>query len=246
MKKLMCAVAAIAAGVVFADITSSNVVGYQGFEIGTDFTWFTPTFGGMTDEYSIQDIKLIGFSGYGEEDIQVLDENGTTVETYFYYNEETAQGIDPSFKEGWYDESGAWATRTFKKGEGFLIENQNDTETVQFAGQVISAPCPIEVGTDFTFLGNMTPVGKGIQLIALTDFSGYGEEDIQILDENGTTIETYFYYNEETAQGIDPSFKEGWYDESAAWATRVFKPGEAFIFENQNDVETITLPGVEL
>ena len=66
MKKLMFAIAAVAAGTVLADVTSANVVGYHGVEsLTVDYRLIAPSFLGVGDEngqFSLKDLRGAGYT----------------------------------------------------------------------------------------------------------------------------------------------------------------------------------------
>ena len=131
MKKLMFAVAAIAAGVAVADVISANIVGYATRD--TDETdlregdqCFAPQFVSVGENgVKLLDLKF-DFSAIakigGEVKIQRLDKNGFTTDSWQYYKGQTRGAFKT---EGWYNKDSQLITTenqpTFKAGEGLYF-----------------------------------------------------------------------------------------------------------------------------
>lgn len=238
MKKLMFAVAALAAGVACAEITSANVVGYQTKDTVEGFNFMAPTFqpvGG--GEVHIQDIKLDKSTAESWADnIQVLDEGGATVATYYYATaDESGYGVD-----GWLSEDGgSIADITIPEGSSVIVETSNKS-SVTFAGQVGATATVVTSVAGFNFVGNTSPVAIDIQTIVIDPAMATSWADnIQILDEGGATVATYYYaIADESGYGAD-----GWLSEDGGSIAEVEIPaGLGFIVETENAGVTITLP----
>ena len=80
-------------------------------------------------DISIQDVVPLnpeGSTGGGMFDMQVLDEGGSAIEVYYYMTKDD----DDVAEDGWYDEDmETFATRVFKPGEGFMLNNCTGADT---------------------------------------------------------------------------------------------------------------------
>ena len=214
---------------------STSVVGYQNKETVTGFNFVIPSFaavGGGT--VNIQDIKITGATDWSDS-IQILDEGGSTIATYFYATAEQS-GAEA---DGWLDDSLALADVTLEPGQSILIDTA-DSATLTFAGQVATSDTVVETVAGFNFIGNNTPSPLNIQditIVGATDWS----DSIQILDEGGSTIATYFYATAEQS-GAEA---DGWLDDSLALADVTLEPGQGILVDTADTAE-ITIPGVDL
>lgn len=218
MKKLMFAIAALAAGAATAAITSNNIVGYQNLDLID---------GGITAGFAFQPVSgqtfdLVNITATGSDDIegeiqiQTLDENGSTVDTYYYYNcEELVGWLDGNDNEV---EPGKV---TVQAGEGLWVLGQSGL-ALQTAGQVPTADVALALINGGISTSNPTAVP-----VDLTACYGTGSDDIegeiqvQTLDKNGSTVDTYYYYNcEELVAWLDGN------DNEVESGTVVMKPGE--------------------
>ena len=91
----------------------------------------TPSFSGMTEEYSIQDIVPGGDNvwGYGGEGLEIVDSEGNSTETFIWWaNGMGAEG------DGWYDMENNLSKRTIPAGTGFLMNIPGGDFTVAIPG----------------------------------------------------------------------------------------------------------------
>ena len=132
MKKLMFAIAAVAAGTVLADVTSANIVGdtnkdtAQGFQ-GAGFSFVT-----MSEKGKLGDLGITGYTGeYKKTGIYLckLDEFGFTQENYYWKDFEGYWDLDdddePTIwvdgKYGWYTKAGVCVNKTVTIDPGEAI-----------------------------------------------------------------------------------------------------------------------------
>ena len=192
---------------------------------------FKPVNGGSIH---IQDIKITGATDWNDS-IQVLDDGGATVATYFYATAEQS-GAEA---DGWLDDTLALADVTFEPGQSILIDTA-DSAVLTFAGQVSTEDTVVETVAGFNFVGNNTPVAVNIQdftIVGATDWN----DSIQILDDGGATVATYFYATAEQS-GAEA---DGWLDDTLALADVTLDPGQGILIDTA-DVATVTIPGVDL
>ena len=201
----------------------------------TGFNFVIPTFtavGGGT--VNIQDIKIANATDWGDN-IQILDEGGSTIAQYYYASAEQS-GAEA---DGWLDETLSLANITLEPGQSILIDTA-DIASLTFAGQVPTTDTVVETVTGFNFIGNNTPTTLNIQDITIANATDWGD-NIQILDEGGSTIAQYYYASAEQS-GAEA---DGWLDETLSLANITLEPGQGILVDTA-DVATITIPGVDL
>ena len=236
MKALMTIAAVAFSSVLFANsVESDNVVGYQTIEGKTGFTQLTPSFAGIGEEYSIQNIVISGDNvlGMGGETLQFVDSEGNSPEYYTWYGA-AFMGV-----AGWYDSSFMLATRTVSPSESFLISNNTGVYAITIAGQVNYTAIPaLNCEAGFTSVGNMTPVAKGIQKYAISGDNGLGMggETLQFVDAEGNSPEYYTWYGA-AFMGV-----AGWYDSSFILSARDIQPTEGFLLSNNAGTYVVSVP----
>ena len=218
-------------------VESANVVGYQQKDTVTGFNFVIPTFKAVNGgSIHIQDIKIANATDWGDN-IQVLDEGGATVTSYYY-----ASAAQSGFEaDGWLAEDfSGLADVTFAPGQSILIDTA-DAATLTFAGQVSTEDTVVETVPGFNFVGNNTPVSVNIQDVKITNATDWGD-NIQLLDEGGATVSSYYY-----ASAAQSGFEaDGWLSEDFSGLADVdFEPGQGVLIDTA-DVATVTIPGVDL
>ena len=210
-------------------------MGYQTKDTVTGFNFVIPTFANVGGgSVNIQDIKIANATDWGDN-IQVLDEGGATIATYYYASAEQS-GAEA---DGWLDDTLALADLTFASGQSVLIDTV-DSAVLTFAGQVSTEDTVVETVPGFNFVGNNTPVALNIQDIKITNATDWGD-NIQVLDEGGATIATYYYASAEQS-GAEA---DGWLDDTLALADVTLEPGQGILIDTV-DVAEVTIPGVDL
>ena len=212
-------------------------MGYQNKDTVTGFNFVIPTFAAVGGgAVNIQDIKIANATDW-TDNIQVLDEGGATVASYYY-----ATADESGFEaDGWLAEDmGSLADITFAPGQSILIDTA-DSAVLTFAGQVSTEDTVIETVPGFNFVGNNTPVAVNIQdfeIVGATDWT----DNIQVLDEGGATIASYYY-----ATADESGFEaDGWLSEDmGSLADIALEPGKGVLIDTA-DVATVTIPGVDL
>ena len=225
MKKLMCAAAALVAGVAVADVTSANIVGYQTkSDMVAGFNFTVPTFTSIgTSTVSIQDIKLSGEAMAWVDTIQILDENGNAVEQYLWDGSQWLETIGYSA-----------ADKTLKAGEGFLISSISNGSKTTYAGEVGKDDVMLECVAGFNFTGNSTPIAMDIQAITLSGAATAWVDTIQILDENGSATEQYLWDGTQWLETIGYSR-----------ADLTLAPGQGFLISVFADGTEVNIPAFE-
>lgn len=222
MKKFMIAAAVAAvAGATFADVSSANTVGYINTAIRSGYTLFVPQF----DE--------VGSTGL---DIQKIKPNteatGIFLQTFTALAEgETGYYYVPAGKAGagWYTAAAGranqWASKTFAKGEGFMVFMPSSDISLNISGEVnTNAYTLTSVRSGYTLMGNFRPMSYDIQkIVPATESTGVFLQTFTALAEG----ETGYYYVPAGKAGA------GWYTAAAGranqWASKTFTPGEGFM-----------------
>ena len=119
------------------EVYSSNIVGYQKVQLQPGFNFVAPQFvavGG--DSIDLQSVRLdvADEEATGADSIQILDEGGSTIETYFWNPADwTASGE----KSGWVDgETGDLAEVELAPGQGVLLDSADE-------GTIITIPAAL-------------------------------------------------------------------------------------------------------
>ena len=209
------------ATVSLAELSSANVVGYQTRQTVAGFNFLAPTFTGVNSEsINLQEVTLSGDNALEYVDtLQVLDEGGAATSTYFW----TA--------DGWQDENGVKCTKTIQAGESILISTLLDGVNVTFSGEVSKKPIKITSVAGFNFVGNGTPVSIPASSITLSGDNALEYVDtLQILDEGGATVATYFWTS------------AGWQDENGANCTETIGAGQGVLISTLMDGVEINAP----
>ena len=245
MKGIVTALAALVAltGAAFADgVERRNVVGYLTKESVAGFNFYAPMFEPIdaAEGIDIQKIKLGDGAESWADNIQILDEGGSTIAIYTYATADES-GLDA---DGWLNEdASALAEVTLEAGQSVIVETANDDVVITYSGQVATADTPVTSVAGFNFVGNVSPAPIDIQQIKLGTTAESWADNIQILDEGGSTVAIYTYATADES-GLEA---DGWLNEDAsALAVVEIEPGLGFILETSNDDVTITLPGTAL
>ena len=213
---------------------AESIVGYQTKETVAGFNFVIPTFTPVAGgKVNIQDIKIQNATDWGDN-IQILDEGGATVATY-YYASAAESGQE---KDGWLNDSFELANITIEPGQSILIDTAA-TAVLTFSGSVSTADTVFTTVPGFNFVGNNTPATVNIQDITITNATDWGD-NIQILDEGGATVATY-YYASAAESGLE---KDGWLNDSFELADITIKPGQGILIDTA-DTATVTIPAVD-
>lgn len=198
-------------------------MGYTTKATVAGFNFVSPTFKNVSGAaISCQDITLSGENAIEYVDtLQILDEGGATTETYFW-----------TVDNGWQDEDGNKCTKALNPGDGVLISTLQDAVTVTFAGAVGEEDIKLISVAGFNFVGNATPVEIEAQDLTLSGDNAIEYVDtLQVLDEGGATIETYFW-----------TVDNGWQDEDGNKCTKALGAGEGVLISTLQDGVEINIP----
>ena len=215
-------------------------MGYQKVQLQPGFNFVAPQFvavGG--DSIDLQSIRLdvADDDATGAENIQVLDENGNPITSYYWMPADWFGGE----KSGWVDgDTGELAEVELENGIGILVDSADET-TVTVSGEVANEDAVIEAVAGFNFVGNSSPKAINIQdlQIDVSDDEASGADNIQILDENFNPIASYYWMPADWFGGE----KSGWVDgDTGDLADVELAPGQGVLFDSADAGTTITAP----
>lgn len=166
MKKVMFGFAAAAAMVAFGDITSSNAVGYQAMNMGTQpfgtAGMCFQTVGAAGDTFRLGDITLKG-STWGSDWLNFINPATSAVDStknVTYYSAEEAISDGGSAEDAeWenYDEV-CQDDVTYPVGTAFLCNFASKNVQITMAGQVFTTANVVDCsGKSFAFVANLYP-----------------------------------------------------------------------------------------
>jgi len=239
MKKLMFAMAAIAAGAAFADdIVSANVVGYTTIVATNAMTSLGPVFQkvGTDKQLYLKDFTAKGMNVEGNDFIQFLDpDTADTILEALWVNEDEYPGMG-----GWKspDWSAELDDEPVPAGAAFMMQCEHCSEDApinyQFSGEVQNG-ASIVATNQMTFFCNPLPVDLTLGQITAVGMNVEGNDFIQILDpDTADTIVEALWVNEEEVPGMG-----GW--KSPDWMTELddesVPAGSAFMMQCEHCTE---------
>ena len=245
MKKLMFAVAAIAAGAAVADVTSANVVGYAGKDTGENYNYYVPQFLAIgNNTINIQSISLndggLGLVGWGDA-MQIVGPLGNSEASYFYWDKSMDPTLTVTSDQYWGDEGFSPVAVSFDKGCGVAIDNPNAYDfQIQNAGEVMVGEVTVPANINYTWTGNPFSAQINIQSISLDDgglgLVGWGDA-MQVVGPLGNASESYFYWDKSMDPTLTVTADRYWGDEGFSPVSRNFVSGESFAIDNPNGYE---------
>ena len=226
MKKLMCAIAAVSAGICLADVSSANVVGYQNktkMTVG-EYNMLTSTFlpvGTDGANAVLGNIKANRDFAFGSDTVMFLKPNGATLASYTFCTAE--EGEEYGITEGWYDynyinNEWDWESQppVFNNtpmpfGKMVIVQTGSEDAQLMFAGQVLDYDKDFSfIVGEYNMLGNATPLDRILgDFVANRDFA-FGSDTLMTLKGNGATLASYTFCTAE--EGADYGITAGWYD----------------------------------
>ena len=247
MKKLMFAAALAATFGVFADIQSSNIVGYQDFNGTGGFTLTVPTFVPVaTDGSGLKLGDLMANDDFvaGDDTISLYNGGNLLMNVTFYpYDDPDDFGISG----GWYektdfnesDEPTLLNDMVIPYGTGFAFSRSNADAAIKYVGEVKQSATTLPSTGGFTLCGNVAPVD-----LTLANFFGnsaFVAGDDTICLYNGGNLDknvTFYPYDDPDDFGIPG----GWYeksdfnesDEPVLLNSTVIPAGQGFAFSRSN------------
>lgn len=224
MKKLMFAVAAMAAGIAVADITSSNIVGYSENGLRHGAKMITAQFVniGASKNIDLQSLVPTGSGIIDQTEIKVLNAGGVGVEDYIW----TSGSDVDSDTDCWAneDQDTKITDRAFEPGTGLWVYGED--------GQGIRSSGEVEQVNDVVFplrhgaigCGNPYPVAINLQDIVPEGDGIIDQAEIKVLNAGGVGVEDYIW----TAGSDVDSETDCWAneDQDTKITDRMIQPGE--------------------
>ena len=252
MKKLMFGAVALAAAVSFAEITSTNVVGYQNLETKNGNQAVGVTFVPVTGEGTMADIKIVGYSGdydAGQISCGKLDTYGRSITRMFWLDlpEDPVEGWDAQY--GWWDAMGEneYNDVPLTAGEGLWFDIGETWAKIQSAGQVQAETLTIKLTVGNQLIANATPVDLSMGDVFIAGYTGdydAGQISCGLLDGYGRSIKRMFWLDlpEDPVEGWDAQY--GWWDAMGEneYNADPLKSGESLWLDNGETGVTINFP----
>ena len=229
MKKVMLAVAAVAAGAAMAnEISSQNIVGYSQIEltskntiVGINYLGTGATAMNLSDAVPYVDGMTKGANINTADQIQIQTSTGGYT-TYYMSNGKNAKGADVAGLEGKWAKAGTTTptTDTVGAGQAFWYVRQNYTNGdpslfLTVAGEVCTlASSSKDINIQYTHIANPyptdLPLNDGIPyVVGMTKGANINTADqIQIQTSTGGYT-TYYMSNGKNAKGADVVGLEG-------------------------------------
>lgn len=219
MKKLMtlAAVVAACAPAFTAEVTSSNIVGYQKVNLGSGYSIIGQSFKNVGSTFANTVQNLIpddGLDGEGNDSIQVWNGSGYTF--YYWYSAEALE----SEKGGWGDADGVLQDAVLTPGEAFWVRASSEA-MIMTSGEVPN-DTDVDIMAGYTLVCNPQPVDVSIQDIVPNGLDGEGNDSIQVWNGSGYTF--YYWYSAEALE----SEKGGWGDADGVLQTLIIPSGTGF------------------
>ncbi|MGN1359837.1 MAG: hypothetical protein ACI4X9_05210 [Kiritimatiellia bacterium] len=233
MKKALVALALFAAGIAAADVTSSNIVGYQKIPVVKGLSGVTPTFVAIGGgDIQLKDIiPSEGFQNSGN--LQFFSSDGKVSFTaYYYYDADDAENA------GWYDfdTDDYLGDTTIAAGSGFFAYS-NAEATFTVAGEVKQGSTTVTLAKGLTWAGNGTVNSLKLKdIIPSEGFQNSG--NLQFFTSAGKVSFTAYYYYD-----ADDEENAGWYDfDTDDYLGDTEVPAGSAVFAYSNAEATLTLP----
>ena len=209
IKSIMAIGAVALSATVFGEVSSANIVGYQGTALEAEKYYMVAVqFDAVGAEGAGTAIKnlVTGELPYGIE-LSVLKTDGT-YDIYKYIAEAYDEGID-DFIPGWADGGENMATRQLQPGTVFWLKAPSATN-VTIAGQVLGdASKEFAIpGGKYSMLGNPYPVAANPNALTWTGLTY--KDELSVLKADGT-YDIYKYIEEAYDEEAD-DFIPGWAD----------------------------------
>lgn len=250
MKKLMFAIAAVAAMVAVAEEApvASQIVGFEENALPNDGLAVGPAFiavgGGTTD---LMDITVTGYDpfdydseeggAYGDVQVQTLTGGGST-DTIYAWQDFVEKGETPDEDvvwKGWYNEETPLARGevVLAEGEGLWSVTLIEDMKLQSKGEVVTdADISLELPNDGLMIANPTPISVDLINCYVTGYDpfdyaseeggAYGDVQVQTLTGGGST-DTIYAWQDFVEKGETPDEDvvwHGWYNEETPLAAK--------------------------
>ena len=231
MKNLMLglAVAALCGSAVGATagtvVTSTKTVGYRNTATVVGYNLATPTF--VNTDGEALPITAVTVSGEGTVTLKIFGSNGAFGDAYTWQAASAANNQTA----GWYNGE-TLCTKTFTKGEGFVVNSTATTAKICIAGLVPTGKVSYALAKGFNIVGNPFNDNVSVQNFKLTGNNVKSmDASIQSIGPDGQTTET-LYWMAEAEMG---SGNAGWYYsnyQKVPAETTTYKPGVTFLIHS--------------
>ncbi|HEY4963706.1 MAG TPA: hypothetical protein VIH90_03365, partial [Candidatus Saccharimonadales bacterium] len=153
--------------------------------------------------------------------------NGASYTILTYYKDIDAQNqFAPTFGDGWYTGTGAFATNQLNQGKqgGHFVKNPSTSPiTVTMVGQVLQGTNVYSITPGFNTYTIAEPVSTNLNS-ALVNFPGTSDPNGLTNDIyyhfNGNSYDILTYYTDTDAQNqFAPTFGNGWYTAAGAFGS---------------------------
>jgi len=228
MKKSMTAVAAcMIAGMVSAQITSQNIVGYQNVPLTQNgFTATCSTLApiGMTGgTMTLGDIAANEFFAPFEDSIQIFDAAGALVVEATYVSQAFLDAYElTGYDAGWYDlndlemTGGTLNSTVLAFGQSMTVFTGYEGATLMYVGEVVQDTETLTLPltqNGFTALGNASPVELTLGDITANENFAPFEDSIQIFNAAGALVVEATYVSQAFLDAYElTGYDAGWYD----------------------------------
>ena len=232
MKKLMISTAALCAAVGVNALESANTVGYSQTDYRKKYTLVVPEFDKVgAAGLDVQTIKPVNIDmdDYGEGDIniQTFTDLAEMSQKFYWFD----ANVSETGVSGWHNAAGdTLATKTFTKGEGFMLYMPAAGGALNVSGEVNLDEVTIPCRKKYTLMGNIRPVSVSIQdIVPLdVDMDDYGEGDINIqtFTDLAEMSQKFYWFDE----NVSETGKSGWHNAAGdTLSTKTFAPAEGFM-----------------
>ena len=193
----------------FAEIQSSNIVGYQGQDLdGLQYNSVGATFikVGSEGKFKLGDIKPEGFS-WSKDFLQVLSTTSAETTDKYIYIDAAADAKDfedDGMAIGWwvknadagYEEDGGIRADNleFDAGQGFLGNFPSKAVKFTYAGQVVEGKTQLDsTGKQYNMIANFLPIDIKLGQVEAINFS-WSKDFLQVLSTTSAeTTDKYIY-----------------------------------------------------
>ena len=242
MKKLMIVSAVALCATVFANIESSNTVGYTSKAAGSNLNWYAPQF--FSCGYNTIDINNIKLDdggamtvGWGDS-MQIVGPLGNATEMYYFWDP-VSDLTGTATDYYWGDVDANAVTVSFDAGDGIAIDNGAELEySINNSGDVPAADISFAAGANLNWSGNPFPEPINLNDIKLDDGGamtvGWGDS-MQIVGPLGNATEMYYYWDP-VSDLTETATDYYWGDVEANAVNVTLNPGDGFAIDNGSEL----------
>ncbi len=212
------AVVAEAAGTV---ISSTKTVGYRNTATVAGYNLATPTF--INTDGKDLPISAVTVTGEGTVTLKIFGADGAFGDAYTWQAASAANNQTA----GWYNGE-TLCTKTFTKGEGFVVNSTATTAKIRIAGLVPSGTVTYTLPEGYSIIGNPFNTGVQTQKFKLTGVNTF-DANLQKIDAEGQAGDVLLWVAEKEAGSAAAA---GWYYQSGTRVendTNEVSPGTTYL-----------------